>query len=217
MRKREFLNQLRRRLNEEKCNDVDDIVSYYDELIEDTIERTGEYEETVVKELGSIEDIVIRVNPSAKAKNRNTERIYYDEYESNDNSKKEIRNTKPVKTKAKKDDDVAIKIIIAIVTAPLWIGAIIVLAAVIFSAAVAGIAVGITGVVSIIQGIIAISSGLGNALFQMGVGCILCGLATLGAPLIIKIITVLIKAIIAFVKWLFGALNNSGRRMAYEN
>ena len=216
MRKREFLKELRKRLIEERCNDVDDIISYYDELIEDTIERTGEHEETVVKELGSIEDIVVRVNPNTSSRASKSQKIYYDEYEPQPNSKKENKSSKTVKNR-KKDDDLAIKIIIAVVTSPLWIGAIIALAAVIFGVAMAGIGIGITGVVCVIQGVIAITSGIGNALFQMGVGCILCGLATVGAPLIIKIITVLIKAIIAFVKWLFGAFNNSGRRVAYEN
>lgn len=215
MRKREFLNQLRKRLKEENCNDVDDIILYYDELIEDAIERTGQYEETVVKELGSIEDIVIRVNPSSNRSVRN-EKIYYDEYETEENLRKRT-STQPKNTVNNKKDGIGIKILLAIVSAPLWFGAIISLAALIFISAMVGVVVGIIGIICIAQGVIDISLSLGNALFQMGIGCILCGLASIAAPLVIKIISLLLKAIISFIKWLLGAFNSRERRLGYEN
>ena len=38
MTKRKFLRRLRKKLN---CNDKDDIIAYYNELIEDKMDKTG--------------------------------------------------------------------------------------------------------------------------------------------------------------------------------
>ena len=58
MKKNEFLAVLRSELEKYKVNDIDNIIEYYDELIEDKIESGKKTkEEDVVDKLGSIEDI----------------------------------------------------------------------------------------------------------------------------------------------------------------
>ena len=53
MTKREFLRRLRKKLN---CNDKDDIIAYYNELIEDKMDKTGLTEEEVIDRLDDIEN-----------------------------------------------------------------------------------------------------------------------------------------------------------------
>ena len=73
MRKKTFLKELRNRLEKNKCKDVDDVIQYYDELIEDTIDRTNRSEDDVVYDLGPISEIVARVT-----NNRNPENNYFE-------------------------------------------------------------------------------------------------------------------------------------------
>ncbi|MBN2504193.1 MAG: DUF1700 domain-containing protein [Bacilli bacterium] len=57
MRKREFLNQLEKRLNMIRKAEIDEIVRYYDELIQDAVDN-GETENDFIAKLGSVDDIV---------------------------------------------------------------------------------------------------------------------------------------------------------------
>jgi len=59
MKKSEFLSVLRSELEKYKINDIDNIIEYYDELIEDKIEGSKKNsEEEIVDNLGCISDIV---------------------------------------------------------------------------------------------------------------------------------------------------------------
>ena len=69
MRKKTFLKELRNRLEKNKCKDVDDVIQYYDELIEDTIDRTNRSEDDVVYDLGPISEIVARVTNNRNPEN----------------------------------------------------------------------------------------------------------------------------------------------------
>lgn len=55
--KREFLNTLRQKLEDNNLNNIDDIISYYDELFEDKKEQ-GKRVKDIINELGDI-DIII--------------------------------------------------------------------------------------------------------------------------------------------------------------
>lgn len=71
MTKREFLRRLRKKLN---CNDKDDIIAYYSELIEDKMDKTGLTEEEVIDRL---DDIVRKTNSQSRV----YQKIKYDEDE----------------------------------------------------------------------------------------------------------------------------------------
>lgn len=74
MTKREFLRRLRKKLN---CNDKDDIIAYYNELIEDKMDKTGLTEEEVIDRLDDIDDIVRKTNSQSGV----YQKIKYDEDE----------------------------------------------------------------------------------------------------------------------------------------
>lgn len=212
MRKREFLRELRNRLNRTGCRETEDIIEYYDELIEDTIERTGKREEDVIYDLGHISDIVLRVNTGQRPVEQEEKRIRYDEYE------KEERTipTKKTEKRGRKSGSVLIGVLIAVLTFPIWFGILVALVGIIIGAVGAGIGIGIGGIIFIGYGISTLSAGLANALFQIGLGIIFIGLTLILAPLLVKIISALMKLVIRFVKWLLG-LSNSRRRTCYEN
>lgn len=68
MRKREFLRRLGQELSHLDRDERNDILDYYDELIEDRIEKTGNSESDVIYDLGEIEDIARRVDPTHRRK-----------------------------------------------------------------------------------------------------------------------------------------------------
>lgn len=57
MRKEEFLDELRKKLNGLPNEDVDDRISFYSEAIDDRIDE-GKSEEEAVKEIGTVDQIV---------------------------------------------------------------------------------------------------------------------------------------------------------------
>lgn len=214
MRKREFLRELRKRLNRTGCRETEDIVEYYDELIEDTIDRTGKREEDVVYDLGPISDIVIRVNTGRGTATESREsRIRYDEYEGEEKGKP-VRENKS--RKKEKSGSVLIGVLVAVLTFPIWFGILMALVGIVIGAVCAGIGIGIAGICFIGYGICTLGAGFANALFQIGLGIVFIGLTFILAPLLVKIISGLMKLVIRFVKWLMG-LSDSKRRTCYEN
>ncbi len=57
MRKREFLEKLRTNLKTVRNNESDEILSYYDEIIQDAVDN-GENEAEFISKLGSIDEII---------------------------------------------------------------------------------------------------------------------------------------------------------------
>jgi uncharacterized membrane protein len=67
MRKEEFLKGLDKRLYGLNKKDKKDILSYYQELIEDKVDNESISEEEIINNLGSLDDIAKKVNPNFKA------------------------------------------------------------------------------------------------------------------------------------------------------
>ena len=234
MRKREFIRELSRRLGDMPDKERENVIDYYDELIEDTIERTNKSEEEVIYELGSINDIVKRVKPSHE-KIRYEEIIEvddrdiireerdsdddYEEYkrfkqrqarkEAKDNRVEEneiiTKNEKESKKRSSDSDGnlIIAKIIILILTFPVWFGLMSGLIGCIIVFSAGGIGVGVGGVASIIIGVTALGTSLSNAIFYIGVGIALIGLACIVFPLLVKFVVFLFKLLVRFVKWVF--------------
>ncbi|MCI5583266.1 MAG: DUF1700 domain-containing protein [Anaeroplasma sp.] len=210
MRKKTFLKELRNRLEKNKCKDVDDVIQYYDELIEDTIDRTNRSEDDVVYDLGPISEIVARVTNNRNPENNyfeNDNKIHYDELDEANSSVN--KNTKRKNYYSNKKSSNGFKILIGILTMPVWLALIIAYVGVIIGMVISAIALGASSVLCIIHGIAL--AGVGNKFFEIGVGVVLFGVTLFVIPLVIKIVTLLFKILIKIVKWLFGS-SKGGRR-----
>ncbi|HRF70633.1 MAG TPA: DUF1700 domain-containing protein [Candidatus Pelethenecus sp.] len=208
MRKKEFLKKLSIRLNHLDRQDRNDILDYYDELIEDSIDRTGKTEAEVIYDLGELEDIVRRVDPSYKAKIRYEEEEDYHPTKRNrpipaTNRRREARRKRSV-----------IGIVLMICLIPVWFAVFMCLFAVIIAITGAGIGVFAGGIVSIWHGATLFTTNSTMALFQIGVGILGMGIILIVAPLLIKIVCFIGKIISKLLKCLTGT---SKRRYAYEN
>ncbi|MDE6583941.1 MAG: DUF1700 domain-containing protein [Anaeroplasmataceae bacterium] len=210
MRKREFLRRLGNELSHLDRDERNDILDYYDELIEDRIEKTRQSEADVIYDLGDIEDIARRVDPSYKRK------MKYDEYEedyhprrraSHQERREKHKNSSGSATKT------GIGLVLLICLFPLWIT----LFAIMFGLIIAIIGTGIGcfagGVVTIWYGCTLFAVSWAQALFRVGVGIALIGAVLIVGPLLVKIITWIGRIIISIFKWLFGGR----RRYSYEN
>lgn len=210
MRKKTFLKELRNRLEKNKCKDVDDVIQYYDELIEDTIDRTNRSEDDVVYDLGPISEIVARVTNNRNPENNyfeNDNKIHYDELDEANSSVNKNTNRKNYYSNKKSSN--GFKILIGIITMPVWLALIIAYVGVIIGMVISAIALGASSVLCIIHGITL--AGVGNKFFEIGVGVVLFGVTLFVIPLVIKIVTLLFKILIKIVKWLFGS-SKGGRR-----
>lgn len=210
MRKKTFLKELRNKLEKNKCKDVDDVIQYYDELIEDTIDRTNRSEDDVVYDLGPISEIVARVTNNRNPENNyfeNDNKIHYDELDEANSSVN--KNTKRKNYYSNKKSSNGFKILIGILTMPVWLALIIAYVGVIIGMVISAIALGASSVLCIIHGIAL--AGVGNKFFEIGVGVVLFGVTLFVIPLVIKIVTLLFKILIKIVKWLFGS-SKGGRR-----
>ena len=199
MNKKEFLDDLAYRLSYMDKIEKDDIINYYNELIEDGIE-TGKTESEVIADLGSIDNIIKRVDPNNKNK-VSDDRIYYDEYDEKTNTEK-----KPENKKLSRNDKLVLGIVIAVVTFPLWFGLLMGLIGLLIGIVCGSIGIGVVGIACIFSGFVAMSGSFASGLFIAGAGFILMGLDVIIIPLIVKLIKWLIGLVIKFVKWLTGNL-----------
>lgn len=99
MRKREFMRDLESRLTHLDRAERENVLAYYDELIEDKIERTGMSEEQVIYNLGPLSDIARRASINTKrdpfVEERPQSRIKIDESDLFDDEEKEETINKP--------------------------------------------------------------------------------------------------------------------------
>ena len=113
MNKVEFLNELSSSLSSLSKSERDDLIQYYDELIEDRKERTNQSEEEIIASLGSIDEIVRKTTGIKK------EKIVIDDPEI-------VSSYKEIKSKNKSsNNNTILKIVIIAITFPIWIGLVI--------------------------------------------------------------------------------------------
>lgn len=215
MRKREFLRKLNNRLGHLDRSERNDILDYYDELIEDSIDRTGKTEAEVIYDLGDLEDIVRRVDPSYKS------RIRYEEEEEDypnrrRNERQNVQRARRREPRRSSGGRSIVGIVLMICLFPLWIAAFIALFALIIGIVCAGVGVCVAGIVSIWQGFTIFAANSTSAIFQVGLGILCIGVTLIVAPLIIKIICLIGKLISQIFKCIFN-IGNTKRRYAYEN
>ena len=172
MTKREFLRRLRRELD---CKDKDDVIAYYNELIEDKMDRTGMTEEEVIDELDSVEAIVRKTN---RAKH-SSDKIIYDE----------VPNKKFKKKKSSGN------LLFKILYFPVWFVVAIVTTAIGIAAFALGLSLGCAAVGSIIFGVANLRGSLSQGAVMICVGAIGLGFTLILVPLFYKVLSGIFKCV----------------------
>ena len=192
MKKKEFLRRLSRGLRHLDYKEVNSIIDYYDELIEDTMDRRGLSEEEVIRELGPIEDIIDRVDPSSDSK----EKIHYDEPKRS--NRKVVYEEKSSQGPLVTIILLPFKIIFVIIVIALYIALI--------GVAIAGTWSGISSIVY----------GLNQALWYNKIFSIGLGIAIIGGILVaIPVLVLILKVIKKILTYLFKG-SKKVRRYTYE-
>lgn len=172
MTKREFLRRLRKKLN---CDDKDDIIAYYNELIEDKMDKTGLTEEEVIDDLDDIDDIVRKTNGQSGV----YQKIKYDEDEI------------PKKKRKSSSGNILTKILyfpMAIVEFALYL-------ALICLCVSLGLSLGLSGIAMIIFGIINLHTSISQGIIMISLGILRIGLTLIVVPLIYKFVALIITLI----------------------
>ena len=172
MTKREFLRRLRKKLN---CDDKDDIIAYYNELIEDKMDKTGFTEEEVIDDLDDIDDIVRKTNGQSGV----YQKIKYDEDEI------------PKKKRKSSSENILTKILyfpMAIVAFALYL-------ALICLCVSLGLSLGLSGIAMIIFGIINLHTSISQGVIMISLGILSIGLTLIVVPLIYKLVALIITLI----------------------
>lgn len=172
MTKREFLRRLRKKLN---CDDKDDIIAYYNELIEDKMDKTGFTEEEVIDDLDDIDEIVRKTNGQSGV----YQKIKYDEDEI------------PKKKRKSSSGNILTKILyfpMAIVAFALYL-------ALICLCVSLGLSLGLSGIAMIIFGIINLHTSISQGVIMISLGILSIGLTLIVVPLIYKLVALIITLI----------------------
>lgn len=172
MTKREFLRRLRKKLN---CDDKDDIIAYYNELIEDKMDKTGLTEEEVIDDLDDIDDIVRKTNGQSGV----YQKIKYDEDEI------------PKKKRKSSSGNILTKILyfpMAIVAFALYLVLICLCVSL-------GLSLGLSGIAMIIFGIINLHTSISQGIIMISLGILSIGLTLIVVPLIYKFVALIITLI----------------------
>lgn len=172
MTKREFLRRLRKKLN---CDDKDDIIAYYNELIEDKMDKTGLTEEEVIDDLDDIDDIVRKTNGQSGV----YQKIKYDE------------DAIPKKKRKSSSGNILTKILyfpMAIVAFALYL-------ALICLCVSLGLSLGLSGIAMIIFGIINLHTSISQGIIMISLGILSIGLTLIVVPLIYKLVALIITLI----------------------
>ena len=190
MNKKEFLDLLAKKLSHIPDVEKDDIINYYNELIEDKVDNTYKSEEEVIADLGDINDIVKKLG-------RDNNKIVYDE------------------PNIEKDNSSFIKgIIILVLLFPVWITVFSVLFWLIIGVIAGGIGIIVSGIVMGVSAVILTTSNLTMGLFWLGVSLLLVGIGLILMPIITKFVVWTIKQITRIFKYV---TSDGKRRLGYEN
>lgn len=203
MRKDEYLNILSDRLNVLPADEYRDIMEYYKEYFE---EAGKDNEEEVIRDLGDVEELARRiirenmgdrmagqpVNPETYGAGKgiynqntqayNTQNGAYTHmnmpYSQNNEPYTQI-NGQPYAPYQPKSSGLSTgwKVVIAILTSPLWLGLVIGALGIIFGFGFTSVACFFAGIASIIAGIAIVGASFATCIFFVGVGFIIIAVA----------------------------------------
>lgn len=191
MNKVEFLNELSSYLSSLSKSERDDLIQYYDELIEDRKERTNQSEEEIIASLGSIDEIVRKTTGIKKDKIVIDDAEIVSSYKEEESKKKSSSN------------NTILKVVIIAITFPIWIGLVIGFIGCLIGFFASGVGLGIGGIALISRSFFVLSSSIGDAILHMGFGCILIGLSLIIVPSLIKFFIFLFNESKSFIEKIF--------------
>ncbi len=178
----EFISELSRKLNRLPKEELDNVLSYYDEVFLDA--GVGNEAETAEK-LGSIDDIVRQIYADNNIA-PDGEPEYYVETPDNNSMANNTAN------KNNQGTSFAIKLLIILLTFPIWLPVIGAVASIVLSIVVTFFAIAfaflVTGIACIIIGIIELFNAPVIGIMTLGVGLILIGLFGLVAYPLLKVV-----------------------------
>lgn len=206
MRKKEFLRELSKKLSNMNRRDREDVLAYYDELIEDKLDRTDDDEDEIIYSLGSIDRIAKRVSRSSQ---ESKERIKADDdngYVPGHRRRKHNRNGLMV----------FIATILGIIFIPVMLALGLAVGVTVFCVFIASFAVVIGGIYVGISGIVLLFSNFTLGLFECGTGLITIGVGIILAPLITKLVCLVFKCLVKVGKAICRGIGNIGGS-SYEN
>lgn len=186
MRKKEFINRLRYRIRKLDKKEINDVIAYYSELIDDRVEN-GEKEQEVIASLGSL-DVIVGDILEEKGINRSFEET----------------------TQKKRGKMTTGKICLIVLLFPLWV----VLGAILFVAlvAVAGLIVGIgaatagiffAGVFYAVGSFVHMNVNFYAGLVQLGLSLLLLSIGLVFGKYVLRLVVSGGKALFRGIKNLF--------------
>ena len=114
------------------------------------------------------------------------------------------RNCLEKKSRRRRSSKSVIGIILSICLIPLWIVIFVTLFAAIVTILCAGVGSFAGGVICIWHGCTLFTSAWAQGLFRIGIGIIVLGIVCIIAPILLKLVHIIGKIFISFIRWLFG-------------
>lgn len=216
MRKREFLLELEDRLKGIDITEKRNILNYYDELISDKVE-SGQDEERIIRNLGSIEEICRKLNLDSENLNRIKYESIIDEEISKSSERTDSvkfnKENKPQEKKIRNKDKTILTVILIIVLFPIWLpivmsffGLLVGAFSAVLGFMVAGFAISIAGIYEIIISIPMMSTNLYSGIFNLGGGLIILAIGFILTPIMLKVGFALIKYLAKAIGFIFKKL-----------
>lgn len=193
----EFLAELSRKLNKLPKEELANVLSYYDEVFFDA---GVEHEAQTAEKLGNIDDIARQIlidNNIAPdgdpeyfvQRNNKTTADNNNEYK-NENPDGNVNVQTPINNSqgSKRGSGILVKLLILVVTFPIWLPVLIAVVSVLFALIVAAAAIvfalAVSGVACVFGGIVGLFFEPIGGVITIGIGLVLCGLmGILGVPI----------------------------------
>lgn len=191
----EFLNELSRKLKGLTQEEINNVLSYYDEVF---LDAGVENEKETAEKLGNIDDIARQilidnnVAPDGEAE-------YF------------VQNNVSAQGTKAKSNNIAIKLLILVLTFPIWLPVLVAVVSTLFGLLVAAAAIVfaliVAGVACVVSGIVALFVEPFAGLFVLGVGLVLCGIFGLIAVPVCKWFFRLLRDLFnVIIKWCHGLI-----------
>ncbi|MDE6149382.1 MAG: DUF1700 domain-containing protein [Ruminococcus sp.] len=190
MKRIEFITELSRKLYKLPKEELESVLSYYDEIF---LDAGIENEEETAEKLGNIDDIIRQILVENNIEPDGKPEYYVDSSKQNQqksNTYQPKNESSDFNNKPKSGMSAAAKILIAVLTFPIWLPVLIVIVSLAFALLVTVIAVAfafaVAGVSCIVVGIITLFTAPPIGLTTLGIGFVFLGIIGLIASPILK-------------------------------
>lgn len=191
MKRIEFITELSRRLNKLPKEELENVLSYYDEIF---LDAGVEHEEETSEKLGNIDDIVRQILADNNIDPDGEPEFYVDstkqDSKNQNNSYQQNSQTGNYNHSVNNGMSVGAKLLIALITFPIWLPLIIAIASVVFALIISVLAVSfsfaLAGVACFLYGVVSLFTFPVSGLISMGIGLIFLSIVGLIISPILK-------------------------------